>query len=125
MSMDSGERLPEPPRVDFTLPNVVDIAIRATTFVPRKPRNFSPTLPPSQDAVEFIVKTDAPIPIRALGPTLYVGSTSVTEVTEIAENTYRFVAMRKSDLKQDAEISLGWTGRPQGVAMKTGFQYRF
>ena len=124
MSIDSGKRLPDPPRADFTLPNVVDIQIQATTFDPRKPRNFAPTLASSKDAVEFIVKTDGPIPIRALGPALYVGTTPVTEVTEIAENTYRFVAMTKADLKQDAEIYLGWTGKAPGGAVKTAFQYR-
>jgi hypothetical protein len=124
MSVDSGARLPDPPRADFTLPNVVDIQIRATTFDPRKPRNFAPTLPSSKDAVEFIVKTDGPIPIRALGPALYVGTTPVTEVTEIAENTYRFVAMTKADLKQDAEIILGWTGKTPVSGGKAAFQYR-
>lgn len=123
MSIDSGTRLPDPPRADFTLPNVVDIQIRATTFDPRKPRNFSPTLPSSKDAVEFIVKTDGPIPIRALGPALYVGTTPVTEVTEISENTYRFVAMSKADLKQDSEIILGWTGKAPASGGKAVFRY--
>ena len=35
------------------------------------------------DVVKVIVRTDGPIPGRALGPALYVGETAVTE--EVAE----------------------------------------
>lgn len=124
MSVDSGTRMPDPPRADFSLPQVIDIAIKATSFDPPKLRNFAPSLPPSSDAVEFIVKTDAPIPVRALGPVLYVGTTPVTEVSEIAENTYRFIAPTRKDLRQDAEIALGWTGQKPDAGMRTTFRYR-
>jgi hypothetical protein len=116
--------MPEPPRADFNLPKVLDIQIRAATFEPRQPRNFSSSLPSSTDAVEFIVKTDGPIPIRGLGPALFVGTTPVTEVTEIDKNTYRFIAPTQRDLQQDAEILLGWTGQPAAAGIPTGFRYR-
>jgi hypothetical protein len=95
MTSDSGERLPDAPRADFSMPNVLDIEMKATTFDAPRLRNFDSSLPSAEDAVEFIVKTDRPIPIRALGPALYVGETPVTEVTEIGPNTYRFVAPRR------------------------------
>ena len=124
MSSDAGERLPDPPRADFSLPKVLDIQIRATTFEAPRLRNFTSSLPSSGDAVEFIVKTDGPIPIRALGPALYVGETPVTEVTEIGPNTYRFVALTRKDLKQDAPIRLSWTGQPPTERKRAAFRYR-
>ena len=122
-SSDAGERLPDPPHVAFLLPKVLDIQIRATAFEAPRLRNFSSSLPNSADAVEFIVRTDGPIPGRALGPALYVGETAVTEVSEIAPNTYRFVAPNRKHLKREAAISFGWTGQPPKERESTPFRY--
>jgi hypothetical protein len=124
MSADSGERLPDPPRADLAMPRMLDVQNRKIKFEPRRLRNFDSALPISRDAVEFIVKTDGPIPIRALGPALYVGVTPVTEVTEIGPNTYRFVAPSRKDLKQDAAIHLSWTGHPPTGKKDAAFRYR-
>jgi hypothetical protein len=112
MNSDSGERLSGPPPQEFKLPRVLDVQIRAIKFEAPRLRNFTSSLESSTEAVEFIVKTDGPIPIRALGPALYVGETAVTEVTEIEANTYRFVALNRRGLKKDAPITLSWTGQP-------------
>jgi hypothetical protein len=124
MSQNSGERLPDPPRPDLSLPGVLDVQIRPAAFRPRALRNFESSLPSSEDAVEFIVRTDGPIPIRALGPALYVGETPVTEVTQIEPNTYRFVAPSRRNLARDAPIRLGWTGQPPAERGLTNFRYR-
>jgi hypothetical protein len=123
MSSDQGERLPEAPRLDFTLPRVVDVQIRPTVFVPARRRNITSSLSYSDDAVEFIVRTDRPIPIRALGPALYVGDTAVVEATEVGENTYRFVAPTRAGLEAGAPIGLGWTGLPPGEEGATDFRF--
>jgi hypothetical protein len=122
MSPDAGERL-DAPRPDFALPKVLDIQVRGTTFHAPRHRNFTSALP-SGDGVEFIVKTDGPIPGRALGPALYVGETVVTEVSTIGENIYRFVAPRRDDLKLDAPITLSWTGQAPKGAIDPAFRYR-
>jgi hypothetical protein len=124
MSNDSGERLPEPPRPDFKMPNVLDIEMRAVEFERPRHRNFTSSLPSEGEAVELIVKTDRPIPIRALGPVLYVGGTPVTEVTEIGPNTYRFVAPARESLRRDAPIRLGWTGQPPRDVEDAAFRFR-
>src|SRR4051812_43045800 len=110
--------------VDLSMPKMLDVEIRETRFEPRRLRNFASSLPGGSDAVEFIVKTDRPIPIRALGPALYIGETPVTEVTQIRPNTYRFVAPTRKDLKQDAAIRLSWTGQPPTERESTAFRYR-
>jgi hypothetical protein len=124
MSRDAGNRLPDPPAVDFTLPRVVEIEIRATTFKAPRHRNFKSALKGSKDAVEFIVRTDGPIPIRAVGPALYVGQTPVTESSEIGPNTYRFVAMTRKGLKSTAPIVLSWTGEVPKPVKNPAFRYR-
>lgn len=124
MSSDSGERLSELLRADFAMPTVVDIQIRETKFEAPRLRNFASSLQSSEDAVEFIVKTDGPIPVRALAPALYVGETPVTEATEVEPNTYRFVAPARERLEYDAPISLSWSGqRPVDVKNVT-FRFR-
>ena len=123
MSGDPGERLPDRPRVDFTLPRVLDIRTRATEFEPPRLNNFESSLPRSGDAVEFVVTTDRPIPIRALGPALFVGETPVTEVTEVAPNTYRFIAPTREGLETGAPISLGWTGQRPAETEDVDFRF--
>ena len=124
MSGDAGERLPDAPRVELSMPRVLNVRLRETTFERRPTRNFASSLPSGGDAVEFVVETDGPIPIRALGPALYVGETPVTEVTEIGPNTYRFVAPTRKGLERDAAIRLSWTGEPPGEREGAAFRYR-
>ncbi|MFY9611179.1 MAG: hypothetical protein WAU45_21535 [Blastocatellia bacterium] len=124
MSSDDGKRLPDPPRPDFTMPKVLDVKMRAIKFKRPPHRNFTSSLPRGGDGVEFIVKTDGPIPIRAVGPALHVGETMVTEVTEIGPNTYRFVAPARKDLARNAPINLSWTGQAPTDVKGTTFRYR-
>jgi hypothetical protein len=124
MSRDAGSRLPDPPRADFSLPKVLGITIRAAPFKAPRHRNFRSALKSSKDAVEFIVTTDGPIPGRAIGPALYVGSTAVTESSEIGPNVYRFVAMTRKGLKRAAPITLSWTGEAPKAVKTAAFRYR-
>ena len=123
MSTDAGGRLPELPRPIFRLPKVLDIQIRPTRVEPPRHRNFESALP-GGDGVEFIVKTDGPIPGRALGPALQVGEVVVTEVTTVGPNTYRFVAADRGRFTQDAVIRLTWTGQRPPDEKDGIFRYR-
>lgn len=125
MSSDAGERRADRQRVDFSLPSVLDIQIRTTRFAPPRLTNFVSALFSGGEAVEFVVRTDGPIPVRALGPALYVGETPVTEVTQVGANTYRFIAPTPQDLRQGAPISLGWSGQGPDSARDTAFRFRF
>jgi len=123
MSGDSGQLLPNPPRADFTMPRVVHMDIRRTTFEPPRLRNFESSLKRSQDAVEFIVVTESPIPIRNLGPVLYVGDEIVTEMTPVGPNTYRFIEPQRESLREGAPISLNWAGQGPRTDEQTRFLY--
>jgi hypothetical protein len=116
--------MPDVQRVDFSLPTVLDIQIRTTRFEPPRLHNFTSALSSSDEAIEFVVRTDGPMPIRALSPALYVGETPVTEVTEIGPNTYRFVALTRQGLQQGAPIRLGWSGQEPDSTVDTDFRFR-
>src|SRR5688572_25685333 len=122
MMNDAGAREPDAPRPDFSLPDILDLDVRRIRFHPHQPRNFESTLAHEQEAVEFTVRTDGPIPIRALGPALYVGETAVVENEEVESTTYRFLAFDFEELEPRAPIRLGWTGQGHDDR-KTKFRY--
>jgi hypothetical protein len=123
MATDSSGREPEAPRPDFELPELVDVRIRRVQFAPPKLRNFESTFADQHEAVEFVITTDRPIPIRALGPALFIGNTPVTEASSLKKkNAYRFLAFDPKSLKPGAPISLGWSGQRRGER-KSQFVY--
>jgi hypothetical protein len=124
MTADAGSPEPKEPRPDFELPELVDVRIRRVTYEPPKLRNFRSALADERQAVEFVVTTDRPIPIRALGPALYVGGTALTETKPLRKrNTYRFFAFDTDALEPGAPISLGWSGQPSGERRESRFTY--
>lgn len=124
MTSDSGTPLGRRRGPLFRLPRVVGVDIRRSDAVPRKLRNFKSAVVRRTDGVDIVVRTDRPIPPRALGPALFVGSTVLTEVDEIAPNTYRFTNFGPQELSEDAPIRLGWTGQPVGDTQGALFRYR-
>jgi hypothetical protein len=101
----------------------VSVTARLTRFEPSEPRNFESTLPPLTRTVEFLVETDAPIPVRALSPVLYVGDVPVTEVLVDDDTHYRFVALQPRSLRPGAPVTLGWSGEPPSTRVDTGTSF--
>jgi hypothetical protein len=124
MSSDSGEQIRGRRSVRFRLPNIVEVEIRPSTYDAPRHRNFKSDLVRQSGAVDFVVRTDRSIPSRALGPALFVGSTPVTEMSEIEPNVYRFSSLGNLDLEEDAEIRLGWTGQPPAGLSPSKFRFR-
>ena len=126
MASDSGSREADAPKPDFSLPEIVELRSRRVRYEPPRHRNFESSLKGQEDAVEFVITTDKPIPIRALGPVLYVGGVPVGESSPLRKkNAYRFVALEPARLEPGAPISLGWTGVPPDMRRRqTRFAYR-
>jgi len=125
MTTDSSQPLPGAPRPEWTLPEITGIQIRRIPFQARKPRNFESALANVREAVEFLVKTSGPIPIRALGPALFIGEVQVTESEQVGENEYRFLAYNNIDqLKTGAPIRFGWINDPESERRETPYQYQ-
>lgn len=124
MTTDSSQPLPGAPRPEWTLPEITRIQIRRVPFQARKPRNFESALANVNEAVEFLVQTSGPIPIRALGPALFVGDVQVTESQQVGENEYRFLAYNIDQLKPGAPIRFGWINDPESERRETPYQYQ-
>ncbi|MEU7297284.1 hypothetical protein AB0A76_29495 [Streptomyces exfoliatus] len=122
MTNDPGELEPPAPRARHELPDVLSIDTRSIRYEPPQFRNFRSALPEGGDVVEFLVETEAPIPARALGPALQVGTTLVAEVVEVDSTHYRFLAFDPERLAPGARIGLCWSGAPETVR-STSFRY--
>lgn len=114
MADDPGRREPRGPRPTIRLPQVIGVEVRATRFEPPAHRNFASQLPALDRTVEFLVETDRPIPVRSVGPVLFVGDVPVTEVRADDPHHYRFVALRPDDLRPGDPVRLGWAGQTSG-----------
>jgi hypothetical protein len=111
MSSDPGSPEPAPARYEYQLPTVTNVQVRRARAEPSVRRNFESALPSADEVIEIILETSEPIPIRALGPVLYVGETPVTEVTPIDETHYRFTSFEPGQLREGSELSIGWSGQ--------------
>jgi hypothetical protein len=127
MTSDPGALEPPGPprdwRPEWQLPRVLAVQTQRVTPEPPRRRNFESILPYPEYAIEFLVETDAPIPIRALAPVLYVGSTPVTEVREDDPTHYRFVSLEPDALEKGAPLRLGWSGQPPAEQQDIGAGY--
>jgi len=110
-------------RTSLQLPGVVAVQAQRVTPEPPARRNFDSALPRPEQAIEFAVETDAPIPIRALAPVLFVGDTAVTEVRADDPTHYRFLALQPDALQDGAVLRLGWSGRAPAEGQDIGARY--
>lgn len=124
MTTDSTARVPPHRHPNLQhLPEVVAVQVHRVRY--RRPRRLTVQGKDHQlaEAVEIVVETSEPLPIRALNPVLYVGDTALTVAEGEGERRYRFLAPRPDDLQPGAPIALGWN--ESGAARQpTRFTYQ-
>jgi hypothetical protein len=125
MESDQSAPLPPAPAPDWELPEIVDVKIRQASFRPHKPHNFDSPLEAVKNAVEIVVTLESPMPIRALGPVLYVGNAQLTESEAVDKDgkQLRFWGLDREMLADGAPISMGWMG-DRRQKRKTKFAFR-
>ena len=123
MTTDSSQPIAQGPRPEWTLPEIVGLEIRQIDFQPRRGRYVESALARYREAIEFIVRTAGPIPIRALGPALFIGEERVIESEQLEEDTYRFLAFEIENLEHGAPIRWGWLNDQEEQLQET--EYRF
>jgi hypothetical protein len=125
MSSDTSPRESATPGEDlWRLPDVVDVQIRLVHYTP--PRQHvvpGPKVIEATEAVEFLVRTNEEVPVRTLGPALFVGTIEVNESEHVGPNLYRFVAYEPARLRRGATISVGWSGAGRTHRKRTHFRY--
>ena len=109
---------------NFKLPQIENIEIKLIPYEVPKLRYFKSSFSKYSQAIEFLITTDAPIPVRALSPVLYIGEMPLTEGETIKENSYRFLAFEINELKDNTPIYFGWQGDRKEHLRKTKFVYK-
>jgi carboxypeptidase C (cathepsin A) len=106
MSIDFSQTLSADSLPAWNLLAIVEVQTQNTSFESPQLRNFRSSLDTKTEATEIQVRTNSPIPIRALSPVLHAGSVVITESEQIGENLYKFWAFEPNRLEDEAPISL-------------------
>jgi hypothetical protein len=123
MSTDGGSLIPPRPPVSLDLPRIRDLRIRRIPFEPPKLEYFESSLARYREAVEFLVETEGPLPVRAYGPALFVGDVEVNQSERVGDASWRLLEFEPERLKPGAPISWGWMKDPEGARQPTRFRY--
>jgi hypothetical protein len=121
---DAGSPIESPPPSRTELPRIIGISMQRIRYEPPKLEHFESALARYPDAVEFIVRTDGPVPARGYGPALFVGDAEVHNSERIDEETWRFLEFEPERLKAGAPISWGWMKDPPELRQRTEFRFR-
>jgi hypothetical protein len=97
--------------------------MRRIEFQAPRLQHFESKLARYKEAIEFIVQTDAPLPIRAYGPALFIGNIEINNSEVTGETTLRFLHFEPEGLKSGARISWGWMKDRPKDRLRTGFRY--
>src|SRR5262245_22693026 len=124
MATDASRPIGGAPAPDWRLPDIVDIQIRRVSFRPHEHKFFRSALAEHKEAIEFLVRLSGPVPIRALGPALFVGETQVAESEAVEETLYRFHAFDHQRLEPGAPIAWGWLDAPPNERKRTTFRFQ-
>jgi hypothetical protein len=115
----------EPERTGpWALPRVLGVEFRPVTYPEPRIYYVGRERRQTSEAVEILVRTAAPLPIRALSPVIFVGERVVADYDEAGPNLYRYLAFDPRTLAPNAPLSLGWPGRPPATRVALDARYR-
>ena len=124
MPSDSGTGAPRPAPPDlWRLPRIVKLRIERVRYARPRRHVQAGRVVEVAEGVEIFVETNGEIPVRALSPALYVGTTEVAEHDRVGESQSRFFVPDEAALRDGSPITLGWAGVP-GRRVRTSFRYR-
>ena len=111
MSTDAGS--PIAPRKPFSLdlPHIRTLRIRRIPFEPPKLEHFKSSLSRYKEAIECIVDTDGPVPVRTYGPALFVGDVEVNQSERVDNTAWRLLAF-EPERQAAARHGIGVCQRP-------------
>jgi hypothetical protein len=121
--MDSSQAIVEHLAPNWDLPEILGIQMRRIPFEAPKHTHIPSALAAYTEAIEFLVKTNRPIPARALGPALFIGEVQASATGLIEDNLYRFLAFDLDSLHQGDVISWGWMTAPKEERQETKFRF--
>ena len=119
-----GDRPEEPLEFEspLGLPGVTGVEVSRVRFDPPK-RFYSRGLPVEhREAVQLLVRTTRPLPVRDLTPVIFIGDVQVNEYEQVGDNLYRFFVYDLEELRPGAPVALGWPFAPE-AKMPTDFRF--
>ena len=111
------------PRDLWHLPEILSIEASKVKYPQPRLYYTGPRPVLAREAVEILVRTAGPFPVRAWSPAIFVGEVAIVEYETVRSNLYRFLAYDITSLREGAPISLGWPQLPK-QKVKTRFVYR-
>ena len=120
--MRGDRREPLEPENPLGLPGVTGVEVSRVKFDPPR-RFYSRGLPVEhKQAVQLLVRTTGPLPLRDLTPVIFIGDVQVNEYEQVGPNLYRFLVYNLEKLRPGAQIALGWPFAPE-VKVPTDFRF--
>ena len=123
--MDSEAQIPGQERGagGTAIPGVTGIQIRRAHFAPPIRFYQRGDLVARSDAIELLVQTTAPMPVRDDAPVLFIGDVQIDDYDLVAQQTYRYRAFDVDRLERGARISIGWPSAPPAARIATPFVF--
>lgn len=113
MQGDSESRLPRREDPDlWRLPLLELVEVVRVRYIRPRRHMVKGKLIERGEGVEILIHTEAPIPVRALSPALFIGDEQVAENESIGSSDYRFFVLDEQKLEPGAPVRLGWVGFP-------------
>jgi hypothetical protein len=123
VTTDAGRPLPDDERQDiWRLPDILEIRTEFRQFDPPRRLTLDGRDTYLEEAIEVEVLLSEPLPIRALGPVLWVGDQPLTIAETDGSTLYRFLAPEPDALTPGATIAFGWNS-PASPRLETHYRY--
>ena len=107
----------------WALPRVLDVEFRPVKYAEPRPYYVGRERRQTSEALEIMVRTAAPLPIRALSPVIYLGDVPVEDYEVAGPNLYRYLMFDAPALLAGAPVSLGWPGQPAASRIALAARY--
>lgn len=105
------------------LPRILDVKIALKRFSEPYVYYMGGEDRTAYQAVEILVSTSSPFPIKAVTPVIYIGEVEIPRYTTEGYNLYRFMEFEFNRLKPGAPIFIGWPYTPP-LKFITEFRYQ-
>jgi hypothetical protein len=111
-----------PDNIGHNLPAIVSVEASRVRYDPPRRHYVGKELMEIREGIELLVRTAAPLPVRAITPVLFIGDTVVSDYEVAGPNLYRFFLFDLERITLGAPIALGWPFAPRAIR-PTSFRF--
>jgi hypothetical protein len=104
------------------LPRVTGVEVSLVNLSPPRQFYYRGRLVAHNRAVQLLVRTSGPLPVRDVTPVIFIGDVQVAQYRRVGVNLYRFFIYDVEKLRPGAPIAFGWPFAPQ-AKIPTDFRF--